>query len=173
MPFTETNPLRPPDEFEINDALESMRQIGGQVAHIYTLSVRRAGEHPNIPRHVTGAGKFKEDISRLKGSTGSCIIYKVEEPIVSWKIYSFFPAPSVETPASVSGFDFRVSSDGQNFEPAKFSRHDYFTGKGDYNYYLPVLYTSTEPGADKKYLKIEYMGEAQISRVEIKYGKHN
>ena len=61
MPFTEMNPWRLPDEFEINDALESVRQMGGQVARIYTLSVRRPGEDPNIPRHVTGAGKFNDE----------------------------------------------------------------------------------------------------------------
>jgi len=61
MPFTEMNPWRLPDEFEINDALESVRQMGGRVARIYTLSVRRPGEDPNIPRHITGAGKFNDE----------------------------------------------------------------------------------------------------------------
>jgi len=110
--------------------------------------------------------KFKEDIHRLKGIKGSSIIYKIESPIVSWKVYSFFPQV-------VSDFNFYESADGQNFKLIKFARHDYFTGKGDYNYCLPVLYTGTEIGSDAQYLKIEYTGEAQISRVEIKYGKHN
>jgi hypothetical protein len=61
MPFTEMNPWRLPDEFEINDALESVRQMGGQVARIYTLSVRRPGEDPNIPRHVIGPGQFNDE----------------------------------------------------------------------------------------------------------------
>jgi mannan endo-1,4-beta-mannosidase len=112
------------------------------------------------------ARKFKEAIHRLKGAAGSSIIYKVEPPIVSWKVYSFFPQ-------TVSDFNFYESADGINFKPAKFFRHDYFTGKGDYNYCLPVLYTGTGIGDDTRYLKIEYTGEAQISRAEIKYGKHN
>jgi mannan endo-1,4-beta-mannosidase len=112
------------------------------------------------------ARKFKEDIHRLKGVKGSSVIYKVEPPIASWKIYSFFPQ-------TVSDFNFSVSADGREFKPVRFSRQDYFTGKGDYNYCLPVLYTGTEIGDDTQYLKIEYTGEAQISRVEIKYGKHN
>jgi hypothetical protein len=103
---------------------------------------------------------------RLKGTAGSSIIYKVEPPIVSWKVYSFFPA-------NIADFSFYVSADGQNFKPVKFSRHDYFTGKGDYNYCLPVLYTSTGISDDAQYLKIEYNAEVQISRVEIKYGKRN
>ncbi|MGA2071288.1 MAG: hypothetical protein ABSG97_08050 [Sedimentisphaerales bacterium] len=112
------------------------------------------------------ARKFKEDIHRLKGAAGSSIIYKVEPPIVSWKVYSFFPQ-------TVSDFEFSVSADGQKFTPVKFSRKDYFTGKGDYSYYSPVLYAGTGNGDDAQYLKIEYADEAQISRVEIKYGKHN
>jgi mannan endo-1,4-beta-mannosidase len=112
------------------------------------------------------ARKFKEDIHRLKGMRDSSVIYRVEPPIVSWKIYSFFPQ-------TVSDFNFSVSADGREFKPVRFSRQDYFTGKGDYNYCLPVLYTGTEIGDDTQYLKIEYTGEAQISRVEIKYGKHN
>jgi len=112
------------------------------------------------------ARKFKEDMHRLKGMTDSSVIYRVEPPIVSWKIYSFFPQ-------TVSDFNFSVSVDGREFKPLRFSRRDYFAGKGDYNYCLPVLYTGTEIGDDTQYLKIEYTGEAQISRVEIKYGKHN
>ena len=112
------------------------------------------------------ARKFKEDIHRLKGIKGSSIIYKVEPPIVSWKVYSFFPA-------NIADFNFYVSADGQKFTPVKFSRHDYFTGKGDYSYYSPVLYTGTGNDDDARYLKIEYNTESQISRVEIKYGKRN
>ncbi|MGD0596499.1 MAG: hypothetical protein ABSA64_03125 [Sedimentisphaerales bacterium] len=115
------------------------------------------------------ARKFKEDTSRLKGAAGSSIIYKIESPIVSWKVYSFFPQ-------AVSDFNFYESADGQEFEPVKFSRHDYFTGKGDYSYYSPVLYSGEFENTiinDFKFLKIEYNTEAQVSRVEIKYGKHN
>ena len=37
------------------------------------------------------ARKFKEDSHRLKGAKGDYIIYKVESPINSFKVYSFFP----------------------------------------------------------------------------------
>ena len=109
---------------------------------------------------------WQDTACRLKGSAGSSIIYKVEPLIVSWKVYSFFPQ-------AVFDFEFSVSADGQKFSPVKFSRKDYFTGKGDYSYYSPVLYAGTGNGDDAQYLKIEYGDEAQISRVEIKYGKHN
>ena len=60
VPFTQTNPWRLIDEFEITDALESVRQAGGTVVRIYTLSVRRPGEDANIPRHIIGPGQFDE-----------------------------------------------------------------------------------------------------------------
>jgi hypothetical protein len=110
------------------------------------------------------ARKFKEDSHRLKGTAGSSVIYKIEAPVISWKVFAYFPG-------NISDFNFSVSADGQNFRPIKFSRHDYFTGKGDYNYYPPVLYTGAGTEVDTKFLKIEYTAEAQISRVEIKYGK--
>jgi len=60
MPFTEMNPWRLPNEFEIADALEAVRQMGGQVVRIYCLSVRVSGEDTNIPRHIIGPGQFDE-----------------------------------------------------------------------------------------------------------------
>jgi len=62
MPFAEINPWRLTGEFEINDALESVRQMGGNVVRIYTLSIRRAGEDSNIPRHIIGPGKFNDEV---------------------------------------------------------------------------------------------------------------
>ena len=61
MPFTEINPWRPTNEFEIADALEAVRQMGGKVVRTYTLSVRVAGENPDIPRHILGPGQFDEE----------------------------------------------------------------------------------------------------------------
>ena len=64
LPFNGTNPWRFPDEFEIRDALNSIKQLGGKVARMYVLSVRREDDEPDIPRHVEGPGKFNEDAFR-------------------------------------------------------------------------------------------------------------
>ena len=61
MAFTQMNPWRPTNEFEIADALEAVRQMGGQVVRTYTLSVRNSGEDQNIPRHINGPGQFDEE----------------------------------------------------------------------------------------------------------------
>ncbi|HUI29545.1 MAG TPA: hypothetical protein VLX91_04975 [Candidatus Acidoferrales bacterium] len=60
LPFDDSNPWRLPTEFEIRDALRTIKIEGGKVARIYTLSVRRAGESRNIIRHVEGPGEFDE-----------------------------------------------------------------------------------------------------------------
>ncbi|MBN2377526.1 MAG: cellulase family glycosylhydrolase [Sedimentisphaerales bacterium] len=61
LPFEKTNAWRLPSEFEIEDALEAIKQMGGQVVRIYTLSVARAGEGPETPRHILGPEKFNEE----------------------------------------------------------------------------------------------------------------
>lgn len=63
--FTEQNPWRWPDRFEINDALQSVRQMGGTVVRTYVLSVVRTNDGPEIPRHVLGPGRFNEEGFRV------------------------------------------------------------------------------------------------------------
>ncbi len=64
MPFMETNPWRLPDEFELTDALVTVRQMGGTVVRTYVLSVVRTNDLPGMPRHVLGPGKFNEEAFR-------------------------------------------------------------------------------------------------------------
>ena len=59
--FTRPNPWRWPDEFEIEDALESVRQLGGQVARTYVLSVYRPGSDMGELVHVRRPGEFNEE----------------------------------------------------------------------------------------------------------------
>jgi mannan endo-1,4-beta-mannosidase len=61
LPFNGSNPWRLPDEFEIRDALTTIKQVGGKVTRIYVLSVRRSDDTPDIKRHVDGPGLFNVD----------------------------------------------------------------------------------------------------------------
>lgn len=63
MFFDQTCVWRWSDEYEITDALESIRQIGGRATRLYTLSVRRPGE--THPVHVEGPGRFNEEGFRV------------------------------------------------------------------------------------------------------------
>jgi len=64
LPFDASSPFRLPTEFEIRDALRTIKIDGGKVARIYTLSVRRSGETSSIVRHVEGPGQFNEEAFR-------------------------------------------------------------------------------------------------------------
>jgi hypothetical protein len=107
--------------------------------------------------------KFKEDSHRLAGSNGSTIVYCVNEPISSFKVFSFFPG-------SVQDFKFSVSEDGKKYKSIKSEHKSFSMGKSDYNYEMPAEFYSALPPCNFKYLKIEFTGKAQISRFGIKYG---
>jgi len=57
MRFAQEMPFRWPNEYEVRDALDSIRQMGGRVVRIYTLSVRKADDDAGMPRHVLGPGE--------------------------------------------------------------------------------------------------------------------
>jgi len=59
--FTQPNPWRVADEFEIRDALMTIRQSGGKVTRMYVPSVRKEIDDTAIIRHVVGPGQFNEE----------------------------------------------------------------------------------------------------------------
>ncbi len=63
--FEERLPFRLPTAFEIRDALTAIDQMGGEVVRIYTLSVRKADDPPDMPRHVVAPGEFNEAAFRV------------------------------------------------------------------------------------------------------------
>ncbi len=64
VPFAVENPWRLPDQFEINDALATVAQMGGTVVRTYVISVLRTNDAPGTPRYVLGPGKFNETAFR-------------------------------------------------------------------------------------------------------------
>jgi len=62
--FTQPNPWRVADEFEIRDALTTIRQSGGRVARMYVPSLRKAIDDSGIVRHILGPGVFNEEAFR-------------------------------------------------------------------------------------------------------------
>lgn len=65
MGFTRTNPYGFPTEFEMRDAFETVRQMGGQVIRIYTIPVRNKNFPPDAPTYVEAPGKFNEDAFKV------------------------------------------------------------------------------------------------------------
>jgi len=64
LPFEKTNPWCLPDEFEIRDALTTIKQLGGKATRMYVLSVRSKNDAPEIIRHVEAPNQFNEDAFR-------------------------------------------------------------------------------------------------------------
>lgn len=60
LSFSAASPYRYPNDFEIRDAFETVKQMGGKVIRIYTLPVKRQDE-PNNPTFITGPGEFTEE----------------------------------------------------------------------------------------------------------------
>src|SRR4029078_69765 len=58
MTFEAANEWRFPDEFEITDALTTIKEMGGRVARTYVISIcKKTGQTP-IPCHVKRPGEF-------------------------------------------------------------------------------------------------------------------
>jgi len=54
------NDWRLPDEFELTDALATVRQLGGTVVRSYSIPIQRADEDASVPKYVRGLGEYNE-----------------------------------------------------------------------------------------------------------------
>src|SRR5215470_3172177 len=64
MVFESTNEWRFPDEFEITDALNTIKQMGGRAVRTYVIPIcKKTGPNP-IPCHVKRPGEFNEEAFR-------------------------------------------------------------------------------------------------------------
>jgi len=105
----------------------------------------------------------KEDMDRVKGGSGAFIVYRTPKPMQRCKVFAFFPK-------AVTSLGFSTSSDGRDYTVVSAERHDYFSGEGEYGYFKPVLFEVQLDSTAGRFLKIEFGGEVEISRVEIAYG---
>lgn len=61
VPFEEKNYWRLPDQFEIDDALKSIAELGGQAVRTYVITVKRDNDPPGTVKYVESPGKFNEE----------------------------------------------------------------------------------------------------------------
>jgi hypothetical protein len=115
--------------------------------------------------------KAKEDNSRLKGAKDSYIIYEIPQAIDSIKIEVFLTT-------SQSGLDFYASdslgglapgNDTPNHLAAKIETFPPY--KNFYGFFNPAVYSCAEFPPNSRYLKIKFIDDAQLSRIEIIYSK--
>lgn len=115
--------------------------------------------------------RAKEDNSRLKGYKDSYLIYKIPEDMDSIKIEAFLTGAN-------SGFEFYASDSLNRLAPANDAQNilavkveTYPPYKNFYSFFNPAVYTCTEFPPHSRFLKIKFLDEAQLSRVEIIYSK--
>ncbi len=65
LSFTTVYPYRLPDEFEIRDAITSVKEMGGQVVRIYTLAVKNPEYPDTISFYVNSPGNFNEEAFKI------------------------------------------------------------------------------------------------------------
>jgi hypothetical protein len=106
--------------------------------------------------------KAKEHAHRLAGKSGDWIIYQLPAPIRACRLYAFFPG-------DVQNFHFSVSTDGLNYQEIPSTQRIFFHGAGDYGYWKPVEFDCKSLSGDAKYLRVDFVGEAQIGRIEIEH----
>ncbi len=113
---------------------------------------------------ATHSRPFKEDAHRLRGEAGAEVVYYVPGSVREARCYGF--ANNVEGIWEVS-----ASTDGQSYQPLKPSVQSFFAGKADYDYQQPLLLLVRELPGGSRYLKLRFLHEAQLSRVEISYAE--
>ena len=110
------------------------------------------------------ARPYKEDPHRLKGSAGNWIIYESSEPFRSATVLTLMEGEEKE-------LEFYVSEDQKTFVKLAPKTSRFVNETNLYGYKLPIKYELEAPATKYYYLKIVFTGDAQISRVEVRYGK--
>lgn len=107
--------------------------------------------------------RAKEDAHRLAGGKGSALIYRVDGPIRSCRVDAFITG---EPPADLR---FSVSEDGQKFRSLTIDKRSHDQGPGDYAYWPAWRYEARVTGGSERFLRIEFTGDVQVGRVEVRY----
>ncbi len=87
--FGRPSPWRWPDEFELNDAFASLRQMGATVTRSYVITVRRTDGDMGEFVHVRGPGDFNEDafqaMDRMLAAANRAGVRVIVPLVDNWK----------------------------------------------------------------------------------------
>jgi mannan endo-1,4-beta-mannosidase len=133
--------------------IDEMLNFSLMLAHAGKLSLETANARP-----------YREDPHRVKGSAGDSIIYQTSDAIRSMKVLTLMEDGEKE-------FEFYVSSDNKTFDRVTPKVTRYPNEGNLYGYKLPIKFELTELSGRNNIVKIVFTGDAQISRVEVRYGK--
>jgi hypothetical protein len=148
-PSNLVGPVEAMDQFLVDELID----FSQMAAHEGTLTLETANARP-----------YREDPHRVKGSAGASILYRVADEIRSATVLTLMEGAEKE-------LEFYLSNDGKSFNriTPKVTR---FASEGNlYGYKLPIKYELEDLRATSTHLRISFTGEAQISRVELRYGR--
>jgi hypothetical protein len=103
----------------------------------------------------------KEDAHRVAGKAGAQLVYQLPSSMEGFKVFVFFPH-------GVADLKFSASADGQTYQYISAAKEACFQGAGDYHYWEPVMYSAEKLPEGGRFLKLEFTGETQIGRVELR-----
>ena len=148
VPSNVVGPVKVTERWLVDEMLDFSKVF----AHEGTLTLESANARP-----------YKEDPHRAKGATGASLVYRTTGSIHSASILTLMEGPEKE-------FEFYASTDGKNFKKITPKANRYGSEANLYGYKLPVKYELEFP-PDSFYLRIAFTGDAQVSRVELRYGQ--
>ena len=103
-----------------------------------------------------------EDAHRAGGQPGSELVYRVPSRISEAKVLVFFPK-------ELADLKFSLSTDGKIFRPVTVRRKNFPFVASNYGNWRRAIYELKTAEAGDRFVKIEFTGPAQISRVEIQH----
>ena len=110
------------------------------------------------------ARPYKEDPHRLKGTSGDWLVYKLPVPLKTATVLAL--ADNGKKPLR-----FSYSTDNKTFKDIDAVAVQYPNGINLYGYKLPLKYQIIAAHLNVFYLKIEFSGDMQISRVDLRLDK--
>jgi len=149
VPSNVVGPVRVTDQYLVDEMID-FSQIASREGK---LSLETANARP-----------YREDPHRLKGSKGDSIIYRTSDPLHVATVLTLMEGEEKE-------FEFYVSSDGKTFAKVNPTISRFLSEGNLYGYKLPVKYELADIKGKSTFVKIVFTGDAQISRVELKFGK--
>jgi len=142
-----------PVRVEVSIVVDELSDYARTFAHGGALTLETANPRP-----------FKEDAHRLKGNADAFVTYRMPDVLRSVKVLAFMENDEKD-------FEFYLSKDGNSFTRVEAKAIRFPTAVNPYGYKLPVEYELSALAPDNFYLKIVFRTEAQLSRVELRYGK--
>ena len=142
-----------PVRVEVSGIVDELSDYARTFAHGGALALETTNPRP-----------FKEDAHRLKGSADAFVTYRTPDALRSVKVLAFMENDGKD-------FEFYLSKDGNSFTRVEAKASRFPTAVNPYGYKLPVEYELAAVAPGNFYLKIVFRTEAQVGRVELRYGK--